>query len=119
MSRRTRAWQLLVGVTLLLGCTKPNERDPEPEDKCSTKTACPAGHKCDFGSQNPSDPTAIGRCKYQVCGLTELCEKPQACLAGQETAMCDKENNDKFCGCVRPNSQDVPGTPTPTTGDKP
>lgn len=90
----------------------------EAERKCSTKTACPAGYKCDFGSENPSDPTVIGRCEYVECGLTELCKKPQACLPGKETAMCDKENNENFCGCVGPNSQDVPPDP-PTTGDKP
>lgn len=112
MSRRTRAWQLLMSTTLLLGCVKPNERDPPPKANCSTKTACPAGHKCDFKGANPSDPHALGVCEYETCGLTELCKKPQSCLPDKETAMCDKENNDQFCGCVGPNSQDVPSTPT-------
>jgi len=116
MSRRTRAWQLLVSATLLLGCAKPNERDTPPKDKCSTKTACPAGYECDFKGANKSDPRAIGVCEYKVCGLTDLCKKPQNCLPGQETATCDKENNDKFCGCVRPNAQEVPSAPTTSAG---
>ena len=111
----------LLGGFLLLGCNGPKtgESDTEPMKKCSTHTACTAGYKCDFGGANPSDPTAVGVCVYQKCGLTELCKKPQPCLPDKETAMCDANDNDKFCGCVSPNSEDVPTTPTTTAGDKP
>ena len=97
-----------------MGCSKPNERDPDPKDKCSAKTACPAGYKCDYGEE--TGQYAVGRCEYEVCGLTETCKKPQACLPAQEAAMCDKIDNDKFCECVRPLSQDVPSTPTSSAG---
>jgi hypothetical protein len=116
-----------MGVVLALGCSKPNDRDPEPKPKCSTKTLCNPGYECDFGTQNPLNPSSIGTCKYAaVCGLTDLCKKPQACLP-QEQAMCDRLDNDHFCHCATPTSQDVPVTPTtgtpttdpPTTGDKP
>lgn len=100
------------------GATGP--RDADPQDKCSTHTPCKPGYKCDFGSANASDPHAVGACVYQKCGLTDSCKKPQACLPDKETAMCDRQNNDVFCGCVAPNSQQVPSDPTtggmPTTG---
>ena len=32
--------------------------------------------------------------------------------------MCDRKDNDKYCECLRPNSEDVPVTPT-TGGDPP
>ena len=114
MSRRTRAWQLVVGVTLIMGCSKPNERDPPPEKTCSTQTACPAGYKCEY--DDASGHYAVGHCEYEVCGQTEPCKEPKTCLPGKETAMCDKMNNDKFCECVGPNSQDVPSTPTTSAG---
>lgn len=83
-------------------------------------------------TQSPSDPKSRGVCKYAaVCGLTDPCKKPQACLP-QEQAMCDRVDNDHFCHCATPTAQDVPVTPTTdapttdtpttgplTTGDKP
>lgn len=121
-----------MGVVVVLGCSKPSDRDPEPEVPCSTKSPCAAGYTCDFGTQNPFNPDSRGRCKYAaVCGLTDPCKKPQACLP-QEQAMCDRVDNDHFCHCATPTAQDVPVTPTTgapttdtpttgplTTGDKP
>jgi len=37
-------------------------------------------------------------------------------LAGR-VVRCDSLNNDKYCECQRPNSEEVPATPT--TGDPP
>ena len=122
MSQKTRAWGFLAGVTLLLGCGKPNEGDGKPTVQCSTNTACPEGFKCNFGGANPANPASLGVCEYQECGLTVACKKKYPdCPLPQETAMCDSENNEKYCGCVRPNSEPVPPTTaasgdTPTTG---
>lgn len=120
MSQRTRAWQLLVTAILLLACKKDdkiNPGDPYEGATCSNQTKCPFGYKC---TNNAADPLSTGKCEYQVCGRTEPCKEPQTqCPLKVETAMCDKFNNDKYCECVRPNSEDVPSTPTtggPTTG---
>ena len=127
MSPQTFARLLCVGASLFVGCNKPEKAADTAGpaiDKCSTHTPCSAGYKCNYGTANPSDSHAIGECDYQTCGLTDQCKKPQACIPGKETANCDKFDNDKFCGCVSPTSQDVPadppttGSPT-TTGDKP
>lgn len=117
-----RTWRLLTALVLLLACNGPKtgESDTTPQQKCSKLSPCPYGYKCNLHGGNPSDQHALGDCEYQVCGLTEPCKKPQACLPDKETASCDKFNNDKFCGCVGTNSQDVPHGPTtgstPTTG---
>ena len=119
-----RTWQLFLGVSLVLGCNGPKtgESDTDVKAKCSTHSACSHGYKCNYGGANPSDPHAVGECDYQTCGLTDLCKKPQACLPS-ETASCDKFDNDKFCGCVGLNSEEVPADPTtggtPTTGGPP
>lgn len=114
---RRRTWQLLATVALALGCNNPTpSADPIEDAVCSNKTKCPAGYKCD---NNTADPHSTGKCVYQECGLTDLCKKPQKqCPLKEETAMCDKKDNDKYCECVRPNSEDVPTTPT-TGGDPP
>ena len=116
MSRRTRAWQLLVCVPLLWACHKEDKTNETAEDEaCSQYTKCPAGYKC---TNDPGDPQSAGVCKYQACGLTDLCKKPQKdCPLKSETAMCDRFDNDKYCECMRPNSAEVPTTPT--TGDPP
>ena len=116
--------QIFFGISLLSGCNGPKtgESDTDTKAKCSTNTPCSAGYKCNFGNANPSNPHAVGECEYQTCGLTEPCKKPQPCLPDKETASCDKFDNDKFCGCVSPNSQEVPSDPTtgpPTTGARP
>jgi len=118
MSRRTRAWQLLTTVALALGCSPTPSADPIEDAVCSNKTKCPAGYEC---PNNPGDPLSTGKCEYQKCGLTDLCKKPhQECPLKEETAMCDRKDNDKYCECVRPSSEEVPTTPTtggpPTTG---
>jgi len=118
MSRRQTAWQFLVSATLLLACNKedkPNEVEGTP---CSKYTMCPAGYKC---TNDPDNPQSAGVCKYQECGLTDPCKKPQKqCPLKEETAMCDQRNNDKYCECIRPNAEEVPATPTtgtpPSTG---
>ncbi|MBL9106403.1 MAG: hypothetical protein JNL82_36105 [Myxococcales bacterium] len=115
---------ILLGISLLSACNGPKtgESDTEGMAKCSTHTKCSAGYKCNFGNANPSNPHAVGECEYQTCGLTEPCKKPQQCLPDKETASCDKFDNDKFCGCVGTNSQEVPSDPTtgpPTTGARP
>lgn len=115
MQRRT--WQLLVTVALAFGCGSNPEppEDPVKGATCSNKTKCPHGYKC---TNDPGDPHSTGKCEYQVCGLTDLCKKPhKECPLPVETAMCDKFDNDKYCECVRPNSEEVPTTPT--TGDPP
>ena len=116
MSRRTRAWQLLVSATLLLACNQ-DETDKVEGTPCTKDTKCPAGYDC---TNDPGNPKSVGECKYRECGLTDLCKKPQTqCLLKTETAMCDKKNNDKYCECIRPNAEDVPATPTtgaPSTG---
>ena len=119
MSHRTRAWQLIVGATLLLGC-KQGETNAEDEvkgAKCGAQTKCPSGYTCDYGTSNPNNPQSIGKCAYVECGLTDLCKKQEGngCLLDKATASCDRFNPDKFCGCVEPLSQEVPTTPT--TGD--
>lgn len=116
MSRRTRAWQLLVTATLLLACNKEDKTNDTYEGvTCSNMTKCPSGYKC---TNNPADPHSTGECKYQECGLTDLCKKPQKlCPLKQDTAMCDRFDNDRYCDCVRANSEEVP--PTPTTGGPP
>ena len=119
MSRRTRAWQILVSVSLLLGCNKEDKTNETYDDVvCSKYTTCPAGYKC---TNDPGNPQSTGVCLYQECGLTDHCKKPQKqCPLDVETAMCDSRNNDKYCECIRPNSEEVPATPTtggpPTTG---
>ena len=130
MSRRTRAWQLLFSASLLLGCNGSG-CNPEPETgkivdvECGAYTTCPSGYECIYGAGiNPDNPKSIGKCEYKECGLMDLCKKPQKrCPLKEETAMCDRFDNDKYCDCVRPSSQEVPSTPTtggtPTTGDKP
>lgn len=126
MSRRARAWQFFVSASLSFACndTKTNTSDIIEGTECSKNTKCPSGYKCDFGSAAPSDPASLGQCKYEACGLTDPCKKPQkACGLPEETAMCDRFNNDAYCECTRPNAQEVPSTPTtggiPTTGGKP
>jgi hypothetical protein len=139
MSRRTRAWQLLIGASLLLGCNGSgcNNGSETTSGKlvgveCGAHTKCPFGYECDYGAKDPNHPKSVGLCQYVECKLTDLCEKPhKECPLPQETAICDKFDNDKYCDCVRPSSQDVPGTPTtggppapttgatPTSGDKP
>lgn len=137
MSRRTRAWQLLLSASLLLGChgsgcnppTKSQLTDAILDEECNHKTKCPGGYECDFGSADPSNPNSLGTCTYVECGLTDICKQPQTkCGLPQETALCDKRNNDKYCECQIATSQEVPSTPTgggtpttggpPTTGDK-
>ncbi len=129
MSRRTRAWQLLVGASLLLGCNKPPAAaDPIVGKKCGADTMCPFGYECQYDAGiDPKNPNSIGQCKYLECKLTEPCKKPQPlvknCGLPTETLMCDKFDNDRYCDCVRPTSDEVPSTPTtggpPTTGAKP
>lgn len=137
MSRRTRAWQLLFSASLLLGCNGSGcEPYPVPgklvDVECGAHTKCPFGYECDYGAKDPNHPNSVGICQYVECKLTDVCEKPHIeCPLPQEIAMCDKFADDKYCDCVRPNSQDVPGTPTtggpaapttgvtPTGGDKP
>ncbi len=126
MSRQTRAWQLLLGASLLLGCnsTATNTTDIVEGTKCGAHTKCPFGYECNYGGSDPNNPQSIGECKYKECGLKDVCKKPQKlCALDQETAMCDRFDNDKYCECERPNSEEVPSTPTtgvpPTTGDKP
>ena len=102
---------------MLLACNKEDKTNETAEDvACSKYTTCPAGYKC---TNDPGDPQSAGVCKYQACGLTDLCKKPQKqCPLKEETAMCDRFDNDKYCECVRPSSEEVPATPT-TTGDPP
>ena len=139
MSRRTRAWQLLFSASLLLGCNGSGCNNPNTgttvdavDAKCGLHTQCPFGYECNYGASDPKLPQSVGQCEYKHCGLTDPCKKPQKnCALKEETAMCDRRNNDDYCDCVRPNSQDVPNTPTtggpsppptggtPTTGDKP
>ena len=127
MHRRTRAWQLLFSASLLLGC-----KNPEPADgklvnvECGAYTKCPSGYECNYGGKDSKNPKVTGLCEYVTCGLTDLCKKPHPeCSLKEETAKCDKFDNDHYCECIRPSSQDVPtggtgpGDPTPTTGDKP
>lgn len=99
----------LLGGCITFGC---NKEKPVPLDKCSTHTKCSAGYKCNFHGANPSDPKAVGECEYQTCGLTVPCKTPRQCLPDKETATCDQMDVDKFCGCVSPNSSDMPHTPT-------
>lgn len=115
---------IFLGISLLSGCNGPKtgESNTDPKAGCSKHTPCSAGYKCNFGGANPSDPHAVGECEYQTCGLTDPCRKPQACLPDKETASCDRFDNDRFCGCLRPNSQEAPSDPAtdpPTTGVKP
>ena len=132
MSRRTRAWQLLMGASLLLGCNgsgcnPPASTDPIVDKKCGAHTMCPFGYECRYeDGVDPKDPNSLGLCKYVECQLTEPCKESQPsekdCALPTETLMCDKFDRDHYCSCVRPSSQDVPGTPTtgvPTPGDKP
>ena len=129
MSRQTRAWLVLVSTSLLLGCNGSGCK-PEPEAgklvdvQCGAYKKCPSGYECNYGGSDPKNPKNFGLCEYVECGLTDLCEKPQTrCALKVETPLCDKFDNDKYCECVRPNSEEVPSTPTtggtPTTGDKP
>ena len=132
MSQRTRAWHFLLSASLLLGCNGSGCNPPKKsqltdailDEECSKMTKCPAGYECDFGAANSSDPNSLGTCTYKECGLTDLCKTPHTeCALSDETAMCDRRKNDKYCECQRPSSQEVPSTPTtggpPTTGDKP
>lgn len=114
MTIKTSISLLLLGGCLFLGCKRPDT--VEPPKKCSKHTACSAGYKCNFHGENPSDPHAVGTCEYQSCGLTTPCKSPQPCLPDKEVAMCDEMDQNKFCGCVGPNSQDVPSTPTTSGG---
>jgi hypothetical protein len=66
MSRRTRAWQLVVSATLLLACHKEDKTGETYDDAiCSKSTACPAGYKC---TNNPAHPQSTGLCKYRSAG---------------------------------------------------
>ena len=54
--RRTRAWQLLTTVALVLGCNpgpKNEAEDPVKGETCSHQTKCPDGYTC---SNNPVIP---------------------------------------------------------------
>jgi hypothetical protein len=126
MSQRTRAWQFLLGASLLLGSGCKTTAGDEIKDKvCGVNTPCPLGYKCAYEDGiNPSNPQSLGKCAYVECELMDPCKKPhKQCALPDETAMCDRETNDKYCECVRPSSQELPNTPTtgapPTTGVKP
>jgi hypothetical protein len=117
---RRRTWQLFATVALVLGCNKePTGTTDTVEDTiCSNQTKCPGGYKC---TNNPADPLSTGKCEYQECGQTVPCKTKMSCLADNESALCDKRDNNKLCECQVPNSQDVDLTTggTPTTGQKP
>jgi hypothetical protein len=117
MRRQFRHFLAVAALQLSFGGCGPGRPETGPEGvTCSSLSKCPHGYKC---SNNPADPHSTGECKYQECGLTDICNKPQACIPNQ-TAMCDRFNNDKFCECEGLNSENVPNPPAtggdPTTG---
>lgn len=115
----------VLGLFLALGgACGPKDK---PADKCSAKTMCSAGFKCEKKDGSPiSGPLDVGECKPDPCTVTVPCEKPQPsqhpndpCI-NDRVESCDVHDPNKFCGCVSTKGNQIPVPPTtgatPTTG---
>ena len=111
-----------VGLLLACAACKPKQ---DIKQKCSKKTMCAAGFKCEKSDGGPvSGPLDVGECEKDPCAATVPCEKPQQAQHPKEPCIndlieaCDLHDPNKFCKCVSTtnNQGPVTTTNTPTTG---
>lgn len=118
-SRGGLSWA--VGLLLACAACKPVQ---DIKQKCSTKTKCSAGFKCEKDGGPVSGPLDVGECEKDHCAVTVPCEKPQHAQHPEMPCIndlvetCDLHDPNKFCKCVSTtNTQShVTTTDTPTTG---
>jgi len=112
---------LAVGLLLACAACKPEQ---DPKQKCSAKTKCATGFKCENDGRPVSGPLDVGECEKDHCAVTVPCEKPQHAQHPKEPCIndlveaCDLHDANKFCKCVSTtnNQSHVTTSNTPTTG---